>query len=75
MLGAYVLARWYDTYIIITIEEGDMMGFEMILSDVLPLVIGIVAIWIVWKIISGMLRIVISLAIIAAVAYLFMGNM
>lgn len=52
-----------------------MMGFEMILSDVLPLVIGIVAIWIVWKIISGMLRIVISLAIIAAVAYLFMGNM
>jgi len=51
------------------------MGIEMILSDIVTLIVGIAAIWIVWKIISGMLRIVISLAIIATVAYLFMGNM
>jgi hypothetical protein len=51
------------------------MGLEMILSDIVPLVVGIVAIWIVWKIISGMLRIIISLTIVAAIAYLFMGNM
>ena len=54
---------------------GDGMGIEMILSDIVPLVVGFVAIWIVWKIISGMLRVVITLAILAAVAYLFMGNM
>ncbi|MEY3991051.1 MAG: hypothetical protein RI985_2132 [Chloroflexota bacterium] len=51
------------------------MGIEMILSDIVPLIVGIAAIWIVWKIISGMLRIVISVAIVAAIAYLFMGNM
>ncbi|MEY3990644.1 MAG: hypothetical protein RI985_1725 [Chloroflexota bacterium] len=51
------------------------MGIEMILSDIVPLIVGFVAIWIVWKIISGMLRVVISLAIVAAIAYLFMGNM
>jgi len=51
------------------------MGIEMILSDIVSIAVGIIAIWIVWKIISGMLRIVISLAIIAVVAYLFMGNM
>jgi hypothetical protein len=54
---------------------GNVMGIEMILSDIVPLVVGIVAIWIVWKIISGMLRVVISLTIVAAIAYLFMGNM
>lgn len=57
------------------VRGGDGMGIEMILSDIVPLVVGFVAIWIVWKIISGMLRVVITLAILAAVAYLFMGNM
>ncbi len=52
-----------------------MMGIEMILSDIVTIAVGIVAIWIVWKIISGMLRIVISVAILAAIAYLFMGNL
>lgn len=52
-----------------------MMGIDMILSDVVPLIVGIAAIWIVWKIISGILRIVISVAIVAAVAYLLMGSM
>lgn len=51
------------------------MGIDMILSDIITLVVGIVAIWIVWKIISGLLRIVISVAIVVAVAYLFLGNM
>lgn len=52
-----------------------MMGIEMILTDILPIIIGVVAIWIVFKIISGVFRIVLSLAIISAVAYLFMGGL
>jgi|GEM_PF-2609250 len=52
-----------------------MMGIEMILTDILPIVIGVVAIWIVFKIITGVFRIVLTLAILAAVAYVFMGSL
>jgi hypothetical protein len=61
--------------IVIPCVGRKVMGIEMILSDIVPLIVGFAAIWIVWKIISGMLRVVISLVIVAAIAYLFMGNM
>lgn len=44
-------------------------------GSVWTIVIAIAVIWVVWKVISGIFKIVVSVAIVAGALYLLLGNM
>ncbi|HWQ11496.1 MAG TPA: hypothetical protein VNL77_01780 [Roseiflexaceae bacterium] len=39
------------------------------MEQLLPIVIGLAVLWVIWKIVKGVIRIVLALVVIAAVIY------
>lgn len=49
------------------------MDVNMLISNVMTIAIAIAIIWLVWKVITGVLKFIISIAVVGVVLYLIMG--
>ena len=47
---------------------------DMDLSSLITIVVAIAVLWLVWKVISGVFKFVVSIAIVAGALYLLLGN-
>jgi hypothetical protein len=49
------------------------MDVNMLISNLVTIAVAIAILWLVWKVITGVLKFVISIAVVAVVLYLIMG--
>ena len=49
------------------------MDVNMLISNLVTIAVAVAILWLVWKVITGVLKFVISIAVVAVVLYLIMG--